>query len=120
MKRILTLATLLALVTFWSPNARADVLAHIDLSEQRLHLYVDGEKKHTWKVSTGKKHGWTHTGSIYWMQRYLADSYYIVTISNYNGPGSVAPVVRSIGYINMPVQVVDSSQSMMEDICPLS
>jgi len=64
MKSILTLATLLALVTFWSPNARADVLAHIDLSEQRLHLYVDGEKKHTWKVSTGKKHGWTHTGTF--------------------------------------------------------
>jgi len=64
MNRTLILATLFAFLTLWSPDSRADVLAHIDLSEQRLHLYVNGEKKHTWKVSTGKKHGWTHTGTF--------------------------------------------------------
>jgi lipoprotein-anchoring transpeptidase ErfK/SrfK len=64
MNRTLTLAALIACLTFLSHSVRADVLAHIDLSEQRLHLYVDGDKKHTWKVSTGKKHGWTRTGTF--------------------------------------------------------
>ena len=45
-------------------QAKAEVLAHIRLSEQRLHLYVDGEKKHEWKISAGKKPGWTHTGTF--------------------------------------------------------
>jgi lipoprotein-anchoring transpeptidase ErfK/SrfK len=64
MHRTLILAALTAFLSLWSPEARADVLAHIDLSEQRLHLYVDGEKKYTWKVSAGKKPGWTHTGTF--------------------------------------------------------
>ncbi|MEC9367626.1 MAG: L,D-transpeptidase [Pseudomonadota bacterium] len=44
--------------------AMADVLAHIVLSEQRLHLYVDGEKKHVWKISSGLHSGWTRTGTF--------------------------------------------------------
>jgi lipoprotein-anchoring transpeptidase ErfK/SrfK len=59
-----TLAAFFAFLAPMSPNARADVLAHIDLSEQRLHLYVDGEKVDTWKISAGKKKGWTHTGTF--------------------------------------------------------
>ncbi len=64
MNRTLTLAALAACLMLWTQGARADVLAHIDISEQRLHLYVNGDKKHTWKVSTGKKHGWTRTGTF--------------------------------------------------------
>jgi lipoprotein-anchoring transpeptidase ErfK/SrfK len=64
MHRTLILAALYAFLTFPAPDARADVLAHIDLSEQRLHLYVDGEKKYTWKISAGKKRGWTRTGTF--------------------------------------------------------
>jgi lipoprotein-anchoring transpeptidase ErfK/SrfK len=64
MNRTLTLAAICGFLTLTPQDTRADVLAHIDLSEQRLHLYVDGEKKDTWKVSTGKKHGWTHTGTF--------------------------------------------------------
>lgn len=64
MNRAVTLAALFAFLTIIYPDARADVLAHVDLSEQRLHLYVDGEKKDTWKISGGKKPGWTHTGTF--------------------------------------------------------
>lgn len=54
---------LLAQCAFHAAAARADVLAHIVLSEQRLHLYVDGDKRDTWKVSTGLHKGWTRTGT---------------------------------------------------------
>lgn len=51
---------------------RADVLAHVKLSEQRLHLYVDGEKKHVWKISGGKHPGWTRAGTFrpYFLSRH--------------------------------------------------
>lgn len=54
----------------------ADILAHIDISEQRLHLYVDGKKTETWKVSTGKNRGWTPTGTYkpYWLNRHHRSS----------------------------------------------
>ena len=35
----------------------ATLKATVDLSEQRMHVYVDGKKKYTWIVSTGKR-GW--------------------------------------------------------------
>ena len=39
------------------------VTATVDLSEQRMRVYVDGKKQHTWVVSTGKQ-GWrTKPGS---------------------------------------------------------
>ena len=64
MIRYLTPATLFTFLALCPAGAHADILAHIDLSEQRLHLYVDGEKKDTWKVSTGLRKGWTHTGTF--------------------------------------------------------
>ena len=64
MHRTLTLTALFAFLALGSPDSRADILAHIDLSEQRLTLYVDGEKKDTWKISGGLKPGWTHTGTF--------------------------------------------------------
>ena len=57
-------SALLAFLALWPAGVRADILAHIDLSEQRLHLYVDGEKKYTWKISGGLRPGWTHTGTF--------------------------------------------------------
>ncbi|MFQ5625562.1 MAG: L,D-transpeptidase [Methyloligellaceae bacterium] len=58
------LSIVLAILALCPAGARADVLAHIDISEQRLHLYVDGEKKDSWKVSTGLRKGWTNTGTF--------------------------------------------------------
>lgn len=64
MFRVLACCALLALGSLWPGAARAEVLAHIVLSEQRLHLYVDGEKKHVWKISSGKNRGWTRPGTF--------------------------------------------------------
>lgn len=62
---VVSLMTLCAVGSLLAPAAaRADVLAHIVLSEQRLHLYVDGEKKDSWKVSSGLHKGWTNTGTF--------------------------------------------------------
>jgi lipoprotein-anchoring transpeptidase ErfK/SrfK len=69
----LVLCTALAL---FPALARADILAHIVLSEQRLHLYVDGEKIDSWKISAGKRKGWTNTGTFrpYFLSRHHRSS----------------------------------------------
>jgi lipoprotein-anchoring transpeptidase ErfK/SrfK len=64
MLRGLICCALLALSFLLPHAARADVLAHIVLSEQRLHLYVDGKKKGVWKISSGKNRGWTRPGTF--------------------------------------------------------
>lgn len=64
--RIATVAVLLAVASFGSPiasSAEAAILAKIKLSAQRMEVYIDGVKRYTWRVSTGKK-GWeTKPGS---------------------------------------------------------
>ena len=37
--------------------AAASIIAKVSLNEQRMRVYVDGQRKFTWRVSTGKK-GW--------------------------------------------------------------
>jgi len=64
MCRSLAFSIFAVFLALWPAHARADILARIDLSEQRLYLYVDGEQKHVWKVSAGKRPGWTHTGTF--------------------------------------------------------
>lgn len=64
---------MIAVVTALFPlAAHAEVLAHIKLSEQRLHLYVDGDKKHVWKISGGLRPGWTRSGTFrpYFLSRH--------------------------------------------------
>jgi len=34
--------------------AKAGLVAQVDLSAQRMRVFVDGKKKYTWRVSTGK------------------------------------------------------------------
>lgn len=41
----------------------AGVVAKIDLSQQRMRVYVDGRHKYTWAVSTGRGRYRTPTGS---------------------------------------------------------
>lgn len=41
----------------------ATVVARVDISSQRMQVYVDGKRKYTWRISSGKK-GWeTKPGS---------------------------------------------------------
>jgi len=77
MFRCLISGSLLAVLVLWPAAARAEVLAHIDLSEQRLHLHVDGAERESWPVSTGLRHGWTPTGTF---QPYLLDRHHRSTL----------------------------------------
>ncbi len=60
---VLGIALLIA--TVWSGTASAStVKALVDLSQQRMHVFVEGKKKYTWVVSTGKK-GWRTKPGFY-------------------------------------------------------
>ncbi len=58
--------------------AQAKVLAHVDLSQQRLHLYVNGKKRGTWRVSTARRGYRTPLGTYrpYWLNRHHRSSKY--------------------------------------------
>jgi hypothetical protein len=57
--------------------------------------------------------GWQQYGSLYWIQRALGDAYYVVTISNYSGPTSLAPVIESRGFVKMPTQIASLSHVIL-------
>ena len=44
--------------------AAAKVVAKVNLSSQRMHVYVDGKKRYSWAVSTGKR-GWETPAGAY-------------------------------------------------------
>ena len=55
--------TLLALLLVWPAAAQAGVNVSVDLSSQRMHVYVNGALRHVWKVSTGRGRYRTPTGT---------------------------------------------------------
>lgn len=71
MPRVLWLAIVLTGLVFVPGHATAKVLAHVDISQQRLHLYVNGAKRATWPVSTARRGYRTPTGTYrpYWLHR---------------------------------------------------
>ncbi len=59
------LVALLAIMAFASPlRARAVVDAHIDLSTQRMTVYVNGSYYATWRVSTARRGYYTPRGTF--------------------------------------------------------
>ena len=62
MKPIAVIVAICA-VLFAFPAAAAKVEARIDLSSQRMYVKVNGVKKYTWKVSTGRSGYSTPTGT---------------------------------------------------------
>ena len=78
MLRFLLPGLLLAAVTFGSAPASAKILAHIDISQQRLHLYVNGAKRATWPVSTARRGYRTPVGNFrpYWLNKNHRSSIY--------------------------------------------
>ncbi len=45
-----------------APASAAGLVAKVDLSSQRMHVYVNGKKKYSWAIASGKR-GWrTPTG----------------------------------------------------------
>jgi hypothetical protein len=55
MRRSVFLAALLGLVLILPGAAIAGVIAQIDLSSQRMHVFVNGKSAYTWKVSTARR-----------------------------------------------------------------
>ena len=59
-------------------RAEAGVLAHIDLSNQRMNVYVNGKPRYNWPVSTARRGYRTPTGTFKptALVRYHASSIY--------------------------------------------
>jgi len=53
--------------------------------------------------------GWQRSGSVYWIERLVADGKYFVTISNWN-PNTTnnVPIVESRGFVTMPYLVAST------------
>jgi lipoprotein-anchoring transpeptidase ErfK/SrfK len=58
----LLLATGIALTAFTS-NLKAAVTAQVDISQQTIHVFVNGELRHVWPVSTARMGYRTPTGT---------------------------------------------------------
>jgi lipoprotein-anchoring transpeptidase ErfK/SrfK len=56
-------ATAFALAALFSTSSQATVLAQIDLSAQTMRVYVNGELRHVWPVSTARRGYRTPVGS---------------------------------------------------------
>lgn len=64
MRRHLLLAALLGAAVTFPGLAHASVLAQISLSNQRMHVYVNGEPRYSWPVSTARRGYRTPTGTF--------------------------------------------------------
>lgn len=56
-------AALVLAALFGTTSAQADVVAHIDLSAQKMTVVVDGMARHSWPVSTARRGKRTPTGT---------------------------------------------------------
>ncbi len=63
MRRSVFLAALLGLALALPSAAFAGVIAQIDLSSQRMQVFVNGKPAYTWKVSTARSGYRTPTGT---------------------------------------------------------
>ena len=65
MRRLAVLAVLLGLVAFVCPgSAHAQVVAYINLSNQRMNVSVNGVPRYNWAVSTARPGYRTPTGTF--------------------------------------------------------
>ena len=78
MRRSFLVAALCALALAFAGRAEAGVLAHIDLSNQRMNVYVNGKPRYNWPVSTARRGYRTPTGTFKptALVRYHASSIY--------------------------------------------
>ena len=56
--------SLTALFAFSIPAFASDIVAKVHLTQQRMEVLVDGVKKYSWRVSTGKD-GWRTQAGTY-------------------------------------------------------
>lgn len=76
---------------FWgiAGSANAELVAKVDVSEQRMRVYLNGEHLYTWPVSTARRGKYTPRGS--WKAKYLSKHH---RSSRYNN----APMPYAIFY----------------------
>lgn len=68
-------------------NIRARVVAKVDISEQRMHVFVNGRRQYTFKVSTGARGYVTPTGT--WKPKRMHKMWYSRKYDNAPMPHSV-------------------------------
>ena len=78
MRRFLVLIAILGAAVCLPAAAFAGVVAQINLSSQRMHVYVNGKPAYTWKVSTARPGYRTPTGTYkpYSLVRYHRSTIY--------------------------------------------
>jgi lipoprotein-anchoring transpeptidase ErfK/SrfK len=64
MRRLRLLAVLLGVTLAFPAIASAQIVAKINLSTQRMEVYVDGSPRYTWPVSTARAGYRTPTGTF--------------------------------------------------------
>ena len=64
MRRFILFAGLLGVMLALPAIAQAQIVAKINLSNQRMDVYVDGSPRHTWPVSTARAGYRTPTGTF--------------------------------------------------------
>jgi lipoprotein-anchoring transpeptidase ErfK/SrfK len=64
MRRTVLLAVLLGLILAYPAIASAQIVAKINLSSQRMDVYVDGAPRYNWPVSTARPGYRTPTGTF--------------------------------------------------------
>ena len=62
-RTVLCIVTVLSAMAVSSASA-ATLKATVDLSQQRMYVFVDGKEKYSWTVSTGKR-GWRTKPGFY-------------------------------------------------------
>ena len=87
MRRSIFLAALLGLALALPGAAFAGVVAQINLSSQRMHVFVNGKPAHTWKVSTARSGYRTPTGT--YKPYHLARRHYSSIYNNSPMPHSI-------------------------------
>jgi len=87
MRRSIFLAALLGLALTLPGAAFASVVAQINLSSQRMHVFVNGKPAYTWKVSTARSGYRTPTGT--YKPYHLARRHYSSIYNNSPMPHSI-------------------------------
>jgi lipoprotein-anchoring transpeptidase ErfK/SrfK len=85
--KTLLLALAFALAVTSAPAHAGSVTARIDISEQKMRVYVNGFPRYTWTVSTGRKGYRTPTGTF--RAQRLARSWYSRKYDNAPMPHSI-------------------------------
>ncbi len=87
MRRVSLLGLVFGILLWLPGGAQASVVAKINKSTQTMDVYVNGVKKHTWKVSTGRRGYNTPVGQ--WRPKWLSRMHYSRKYNNSPMPYSI-------------------------------